>query len=93
MTRSEHASYLQGVSSWLEVLETGKAEAIPAVMAGMRVAISNLKNMQYCESCKEMVYVDDMENSRYCKLCVIVMDDMDAAWTENDKDLRLGGIA
>lgn len=89
MTKTEHANHLQGVKSWLEVLQTGKAEAIEAVKVAMQVVVSNYEDMRYCEGCKQMIPSKDMENSRFCKLCVAVMDYQDEAWTVTEKDLRL----
>jgi len=93
MTKAEHATFLQGLRAYLESLEKGTPEAIEAVKAGMVVTIINLENMCYCESCKQILPSKDMENSRYCSLCVAVMDYQDTCWTDTEKDLRLGGIA
>ena len=93
MTKTEHATFLQGLKSWHNTLGnlglTRPINKVNAVIAAMEETIVNLEDMRYCESCKQMLPSKDMENSRYCKLCVVVMDDMDEAWTETEKDLRL----
>ena len=93
MTNKEHGQILSGVKSWLELLESGPAAAAEAVKVAMQVAIENLEAMNHCEGCGDWFEDADIENSRFCKLCVVIQDAMDVAWAETERDLRLGGVA